>query len=404
MTLIDDAELLLPELQALRRELHRHPEVGLDLPWTQRRVLQALEGLPLEIGTGTRTSSVTAVLRGARPGPTVLLRADMDALPVTETTGLDYASTNGCMHACGHDMHTAGLVGAARLLSARRDEISGSVVFMFQPGEEGFNGATVMLEEGVLEASGERPVAAYAAHVGPGPLGLVQTLPGTICAGSSELRITVRGRGGHGSQPHNAADPVAPLAQIVTALQTMVTRRFDAFAPLVISVTRLSAGDALNVIPESASLGATVRTMSQTALDALPGRIAALAEGIAAGFGCTAEIDFRTQYLPLVNDAAETSFVIDEVRALLGDDQVLVPDNGVMGSEDFAFVLERIPGAYVFLTCTPAEIPPGAAAMNHSPDVVFDDVVLGRQAAMLAHLAIARLEKAVLETLLASDS
>ncbi|MGO3678534.1 MAG: M20 metallopeptidase family protein, partial [Microbacteriaceae bacterium] len=198
MTLMAQAEAMLPELVALRRELHQNPEVGLDLPFTQKRVLEALEGLPLEITLGTETTSIVAVLRGAKPGPAVLLRGDMDGLPVEEQTGLDYASKNGNMHACGHDLHTAGLVGAAKLLAAKQDEIAGSVIFMFQPGEEGFNGASVMIKEGVLDAAGERPVAAYGLHVGPGPRGLLATLPGPMLAGSSELHVTVHGRGGHG--------------------------------------------------------------------------------------------------------------------------------------------------------------------------------------------------------------
>ncbi|MFC4138789.1 MULTISPECIES: M20 family metallopeptidase [unclassified Microbacterium] len=396
-TLVDDAEALLPDLQELRRDLHRNPEVGLDLPWTQQRVLQALEGLPLEITTGVKTSSITAVLRGGKPGRVVLLRGDMDGLPVREETDLDYASTTGRMHACGHDLHTAGLVGAARLLSARREEIEGSVVFMFQPGEEGCNGASVMIEEGILDAAGERPVGSYAIHVGPGPRGIVATKAGTLLAGSSTLHITVHGRGGHGSQPQSAADPVLPLSLIAAQLQSMITRRFDAFDPVVISVTQLSAGEAINVIPPSATLGATVRTMSQAALDALPGFITSLAEGIASAYGCTAEVDFTTQYIPTVNDEAETEFVIDELRELLGEEQVIVAPHGMMGSEDFSFVLAEVPGTFISLSSTPDDVELATAAMNHSPHVLFDDSVLGREAAILAGLAIARLRKAAAE-------
>ncbi|REJ04392.1 amidohydrolase [Microbacterium bovistercoris] len=396
-TLVDDAEALLPELQDLRRELHRNPEVGLDLPWTQKRVLQALEGLPLEITTGVKTSSITAVLRGGKPGRVVLLRGDMDGLPVREETGLDYASTTGRMHACGHDLHTAGLVGAARLLSARRDEIEGSVVFMFQPGEEGYNGASVMIEEGILDAAGERPIGSYAIHVGPGPRGLVATKPGTLLAGSSELHITVHGKGGHGSQPQSAADPVLPLSLIAAQLQSLITRRFEAFDPVVISVTQLSAGEAINVIPPSAKLGATVRTMSQAALDALPGFITSLAEGLASAYGCTAEVDFSTQYIPTVNDETETAFVVDELRELLGDEQVIVAPHGMMGSEDFSFVLAEVPGTFISLSASPEGTDLATAAMNHSPHVLFDDSVLAREAAILAHLAITRLRRAGVE-------
>ena len=203
----DDALALAADLTDLRRAIHADPEIGLDLPRTQRKVLDALDGLPLEIGTGASLTSVTAVLRGGKPGKTVLLRGDMDALPVTERTGLDYASkVDGVMHACGHDLHTAMLAGAARLLSARQQEIAGNVIFMFQPGEEGPGGGRIMVEEGVLDAAGERPVAAYALHVASGllPSGLYASRTGTIMAAADTLHVTVKGRGGHGSQPHRA--------------------------------------------------------------------------------------------------------------------------------------------------------------------------------------------------------
>ena len=259
-----DAQTILPELVELRRALHADPELGLDLPRTQQKVLDALEGLPLEITTGTRTSSVTAVLRGALPGPTVLLRGDMDALPIVEETDLDFASANGNMHACGHDLHTAGLVGAAKLLSARQNELHGSVIFMFQPGEEGHGGAKIMLEEGLLTAAGEPPVAAYAIHVGPGPRGLFATRGGPVAAGSNQLTVKLRGRGGHGSQPHQTLDPVPAAAELVLALQSFVTRRFNAFDPVVLSITRLSTGDgAINVIPDSVELAATITRVDE---------------------------------------------------------------------------------------------------------------------------------------------
>ncbi len=235
----DDARAISAELTELRRSIHAEPEIGLDLPLTQRKVLEALQGLPLEISTGKNLTSVTAVLRGARPGKTVLLRGDMDALPVTERTGVTYASRiDGVMHACGHDLHTAMLAGAARLLSARQADFAGNVIFMFQPGEEGPGGGRIMVEEGVLDAAGERPVAAYALHVASGqlPLGVCASRAGTVMAAADTLHVTVHGRGGHGSQPHRAADPIPAACEIVLALQTMVTRRFDVFDPIVITV------------------------------------------------------------------------------------------------------------------------------------------------------------------------
>src|SRR5258708_30560909 len=230
--IMDDAAAMSSEVTELRHCIHAEPEIGLDLPKTQRKVLDALDGLPLEITCGQKLSSVSAVLRGAQPGKTVLLRGDMDALPVTERTAVPYASqVPGAMHACGHDLHTAMLAGAAKLLCARQAELAGNVIFMFQPGEEGQGGARIMIAEGVLDAAGERPCAAYALHVASSvlPLGVAASRPGTAMAAADTLHVTVRGRGGHGSQPHLAADPIPTACQMVTSPPTMVTRRVHVF-------------------------------------------------------------------------------------------------------------------------------------------------------------------------------
>lgn len=265
MPLLDDATAMVDEMTRLRRDLHRQPEIGLQLPRTQERVLAALDGLPLEITLGTSTTSVTAVLRGgaAKGGAaSVLLRGDMDALPVAERTHLDFRSqVDGAMHACGHDLHTAMLVGAAHLLAEQRHRLEGDVVLMFQPGEEGWDGASHMVREGVLEASGRRVEAAYGLHVFSAlePAGQFLTKPGPMLAASDGLFVEVHGAGGHGSAPHLAKDPVSAIAEMVTALQTMITRQIDIFDPAVITVGRLEAGTRRNVIPETASFDATVR-------------------------------------------------------------------------------------------------------------------------------------------------
>lgn len=386
-----DAATIVPDLVALRRALHADPELGLDLPRTQQRVLDSLEGLPLEITTGTATTSIVAVLRGALPGPAVLLRGDMDALPIDEATGLDYAATNGTMHACGHDLHTAGLVGAAKLLSARRDELHGSVVFMFQPGEEGHGGAKIMLDEGLLDAAGERPIAAYAIHVAPGPRGMFATRTGAVAAGSNQLFITVNGRGGHGSQPHQTLDPVPAAAEIVLALQSFVTRSFDAFDPVVLSVTRLSTGDgAVNVIPEKVEIAATVRNMSPTSLAILQSGLPRVVDGVASAHGLTADTRFETMYPVTVNDVAETEATLAELRRTFGEQRVMVLPSPMMGSEDFAFVLAEVPGTFIALLTSPEGTDLSTVEWNHSPRVVFDDSVLGDQAAALASVAFAR--------------
>ena len=231
MTVLDDARALQDDLVRLRRTLHQEPELGLQLPRTQERVLAAIDGLPLDVSTGGSLTSVTAVLRGNGTADTgargVLLRGDMDALPVAERSGVDFAATGETMHACGHDLHTAMLVGAAHVLSARRDQLAGDVVFMFQPGEEGYDGAAHMVDEGVLDAAGRRVDAALALHVTSGmlPAGLFATRPGPVMSAADVLRVTVRGAGGHGSSPHRARDPIPTACEMVTALQTFVTRR-----------------------------------------------------------------------------------------------------------------------------------------------------------------------------------
>jgi amidohydrolase len=391
MKLVEEAAAIAPGLIDLRRELHQIPEVGLVLPKTQAMVLDAVAGLPLEISTGKDLTSVVGVLRGGQPGPTVLLRGDMDALPVVEETDLEYASTNGSMHACGHDLHTAGLVGAAQLLSAHREELQGNVLFMFQPGEEGLGGAGYMIREGLLQATGDKPIAAYAIHVwSHGAKGLFQTRPGTMMAGSNQLHVTVHGKGGHGSSPSMSVDPVPVVAELVLALQTYATRKVDVFDPVVITVTQLAAGVAVNVIPNTARLGATVRTLSNEMFDQLSRDLPALAQGIAAAHGCTAEADFSKQYPVTINDAtrtADTSALLGEV---FGADRVPVFDNPLMGSEDFSMVLEEVPGTFVMLGARPDDVGEDGPS-NHSSVVRFDDAVLGDQAAALAHLATSHL-------------
>jgi hippurate hydrolase len=350
-------------------------------------VLAALESLPLEITTGDSLTSIVAVLHGGLPGPAVLLRGDMDGLPVQEDNDLPYASTTGTMHACGHDLHTAGLVGAARLLSAHREELPGSVVFMFQPGEEGPGGAGPMIEEGVLDAAGQRVAAAFGVHVMPGAPGTFVTRPGTVMAGSNVLRVTFHGAGGHGSMPQESRDPVAPLVEFCQALQVMVTRRFDVLDPVVATVTNLAAGDAVNVIPASASMGATVRTLSAETTRDFPRYAQELAESVAAGFGCTAEVDWHVQYPHTANDPAQAAFTLSTLAQVFGDARVVQADHPIMASEDFSLVLNEVPGAFYFLFATPPHIDPDTAAMNHSPLVQFDDAVLADQAASLAALA-----------------
>ncbi|MFC5181203.1 M20 metallopeptidase family protein [Actinomadura harenae] len=389
-----DADGLRDDLVRLRRALHREPELGLDLPRTQEKVLAALDDLPLEISTGERLSSVTAVLRGARPGPTVLLRGDMDALPVTERGEADLISrVPGLMHACGHDFHTSMLTGAARLLADRRESLAGNVVLMFQPGEEGLGGAKIMIEEGLLDASGERPVAAYALHVLSAgfPSGLFVSRGGPMLAAADRLRVTVRGTGGHGSMPHRANDPLPAACEMVTALQNLVTRRFDAFDPVVLTICTFHAGTMDNVIPDEVTFTGTVRSFSRQVPDEMAERCTRLLQGIADAHGLEVLVEYYQDYPVTTNDAAEAAFAGETVREVLGEERYFESPRPIPASEDFSFVGNEIPSAFLVLGACPPGLDPAEAANNHSADAVFDEAVLPDGAALLAELAVRRL-------------
>jgi hippurate hydrolase len=375
----------------LRRQLHRYPELGLDLPRTQETVLDALAGLRIELTTGTSTSSVVGVLRGERPGPTYLLRADMDALPVPEDTGLAFASEiPGRMHACGHDTHVAMLVGAARLLAERRAELAGQVVFMLQPGEEGFHGARYMLGEGLLDVVPEAPVAgAFALHITSNfASGSINVRPGPMMASADQWRMVVRGRGGHASMPHAAADPIPVAAEIVLALQSMVTRRVDVFDPAVVTVAHLTAGTTNNVIPDSAFLEGTIRTLSPAQRTQVLAGVQRVATHVAAAHEMTLEFEHVEGYPVTVNDAGAAAHVLETAAELLGERASVRMPVPLMGAEDFSYVLERVPGAIAFLGACPPGLEPEAAPGNHSNLVVFDEEPLPAGVALYARMAM----------------
>jgi amidohydrolase len=394
MTIRDDAGLLLDDLKTLRRAIHAEPELGLDLPHTQRRVLDALAGLPLEISVGEGLSSVIAVLRGGSPGPLVLLRGDMDGLPLTELADEPFASSNGAMHACGHDLHVAGLVGAARLLCARREELAGDVLFMFQPGEEGADGAGHMIAEGVLAAAGRRPDAAYGLHVVAGsvPAGVVTGRRGPFMAAADELHVRVVGAGGHGSQPFRTRDPVPVLCEIVLALQTMVTRQFDIFDPVVVTVGRIASGTKENILPDDAYLDATIRTFSIEARDRVKQAAPRVCAAVAEAHGLTAEINYHDGYPPTVNHDTELDFVEATVQELFGAGRWHTAANPDPGGEDFSRILLEVPGAYVFFgTCATGDH--RTAPTNHASTARFDDQWLADTATLLAELAVRRMAR-----------
>jgi amidohydrolase len=391
MTLLDEAREHLDDAIAVRRRIHRHPEIGLDLPETQKIILEALDGLPLEVKTGTRTTSVTATLEGAHPGPTVLLRGDMDALPMPEDTGLEFASeVDGAMHACGHDTHVAMLLQAASLLAGHRDELHGRVLFMFQPGEEGYHGARVMLEEGLLDGE-TPPSAAFALHViSYLPAGEIHTRPGPLLASSDKIVATVKGQGGHASAPYRAQDPIPVACEIVQALQTMVTRKVNVFDPAVVTIASIHAGSTNNVIPEVAMMEGTVRTLSEENRGFVLENIRTVVEGVASAHGMTAELSVDPGYPTTVNDEAMTEFALGVARDLLGPELVQVMDDPVMGSEDFSYLLQRVPGAMLDLGVARPDDPNPPS--NHSNRMMVEEPAMANGIALYAGLALRYLE------------
>jgi amidohydrolase len=393
--LINAARAVQPDVVAIRRRIHRQPEIGLQLPVTQDVIVEELAKLGLEGRRGTSVSSVVAVIDGGRSGPTVLLRGDMDALPLHEATGLEFASErDGVMHACGHDTHVAMLLGAARLLQERRAELPGRVVLMFQPGEEGWAGAKVMLDEGLLDAAGAgaRPTGALAIHISTDyAAGEIHLRPGPEMASTDVIRITVRGRGGHASEPHSALDPIPVAAEIVLGLQAMVTRTVDVFDPAVVTIAQITAGTTNNIIPETAFLFGTIRTLSADRRAAVRDGVRRVAEGIAAAHGATVEVDLEEGYPVTVNDPGFAAFVSNTARSLIGDDRVRELPSPIMGGEDFSYVLQQVPGAMAFLGGCPVGLDPATAPHNHSNRVVFDEDSMAVGVALYTAVAIRHL-------------
>jgi amidohydrolase len=394
--LLAEARQALPAIVATRRRLHRTPEVGLQLPATQAAVAEELRALGLEPRPGATTSSLTAVIEGTRPGPTVLLRADMDGLPLLEETGLPFASERtGSMHACGHDTHMAMLLGAARLLVERRDLLAGRVLLMFQPGEEGYHGARFMLDEGLLAMPpGQEVTGAFAIHISTKyASGTVDYRPGPMLVAADFIRLTVRGRGGHASAPHETVDPIPVAAEIVLALQAMVTRRVDAFDPAVVTIAHVEAGTTTNIIPETAFLEGTIRSVSGATRSEVHAGVRRVVDGICAAHGATAELEIIPGYPVTINDDAFTSFAASVAAGVVGADAVHRLPAPIMGAEDFSYVLQRVPGAMFFVGARPPEEDPATAPQNHSNRVIHHEPAMAAGAALYTAVALRHLPR-----------
>lgn len=392
----DEALEIQSETVALRRALHERPELGNDLPITREKVLESLDGLPLDLTLHETTSGISALLTGSRPGPTMLLRGDMDALPLHEDTGLDYSSkTEGQMHACGHDTHTAMLSSAAKLLSERIDDMAGRVLFMFQPGEEGHHGAKYMLEEGLLDvpdlADGTpSPVTgAFAVHITSTiPTGVVATKGGPILASADEFVIRVHGSGGHASAPFHAVDPIPIACEIVLALQSMVTRRVDPFDPAVVTVGQVHAGTKNNIIPPVAEINGTIRTFSERTRAQVHDNLKRVSARVAEAHGATSDPEIIIGYPVTSNHHDFAEFTLGVARGAIGHERVIQLPNPVMAAEDFSYVLNEVPGSMMFLGGTHADRDPATAPANHSNLVNFDEDAMVTGVEMYVQMAM----------------
>ncbi len=386
--LLTAASDLDPGTIELRREIHKDPELGLQLPNTQRRVLDALTGLDLDITLGESTTSVVADLDTGKPGPTVLLRGDMDALPLQEDYDTPFQSKNeGKMHACGHDSHVAMLASAARLLSENRSEFNGKIRFMFQPGEEGCHGAKYMIEEGVLDGVDR----AFAIHVFTNFAdGVITTRGGSLMASADRFEITVEGRGGHASAPHHCVDPIPAAAATITGLHTMVSRSLDPAKSGLVTVAHIEAGTTNNVIPPSAFLEGTIRALDEETRATLHNDLVRVAEGTAAAHGCSCNASIIPGYPVTKNNAEQADLVLKVAAGVLGEANSVAMPRPLLGAEDFSYVLQEVPGAMAFMGVCPEGLTPETAAPNHSNLMRISEEKLANGVALYAAMAMQR--------------
>lgn len=384
---LEAARALQNDVVDLRRAIHAEPELGNELPATTAKVEAALAGLPLDIRRSASSTSLVATLSGGKSGKRILLRADMDALPMPEDNDLPFASrTAGRMHACGHDSHTAMLVGAAKLLCQHQDNLAGTVDFFFQTGEEGHFGAKVVLDEGLFEAPNE-PDAVFALHIAPLlDVGKVIGRPGTMMAAADTWEIVVRGKGGHASMPHDCLDPIPVACEIVQSLQTFTTRRINPFDPVILTCTKIEAGTTTNVIPETAHLTGTLRSTSERARSTAHEGIRRVAKKIGEAYEMEVDVDISLGYPVTVNNPEFVKFAQQTTENLLGKGGYREVRAPMMGAEDFSYLLQRWPGAMFFLGVKPED--PALAAPCHSNRMLLNEDGMVYGAALHAQIAL----------------
>jgi len=377
-----EAQALREQLVAWRRDFHMHPELGFQERRSAGIIASRLGELGYHVQAGVAHTGVVGLLDGQWPGPVVMVRFDMDALPITEENKTEYVSRNqGVMHACGHDAHMAIGLGIATLMAQRRDEMAGTLKLVFQPAEEGDNGAEVMMKEGVLE--NPRPDVVLATHVWNDlPLGTIGVTPGAVMAAGEKLTCIVRGKGGHGAMPHQTVDPIVATAQIVTALQTVVSRNVSPLETAVVTVSTVHGGDAFNIIPAQVEMTGTIRTYDPATRETVLRRVREVIEGVAAACGAEAEFKIAPLTPALINDAKVADVVRAAAEAVVGPENVSSGER-TMGSEDAAFFLREVPGCYFFLGSANAER--GLNAPHHNPRFDFDEDALPLGVAILMH-------------------
>lgn len=388
--LLEKANSLFEFSRDLRRDFHRHPELGFREVRTANIIARELKQLGLDVTTGVAETGVVGLLQGCQPGPTVLLRFDMDALPIQEETGLEFASVvNGVMHACGHDGHVAVGLTVARILSDEKQNFNGSFKFMFQPAEEGLGGAEGMISAGVLE--NPQVDAALAMHLwNERPVGWTAVVPGPFMAGADIFSIHIKGKGGHGAVPDQATDPVITAAEMISAIQSIVSRNISPLDAAVVSVTQVTAGNAFNIIPPAAEIRGTIRSFENDVRDLVLARLENLVQGIAAGFGCEAKLEIRQLTPAVVNDPKITIWVEQAIKKALLDTQ-LDHSYHTMVSEDMAFVLQKVPGCYVFTGSGGPD--PALNYGHHHPKFTIDERVLPRASASISAAALDVIER-----------
>ncbi len=389
----EEAGRVLPEVVEIRRDFHSHPELSFQELRTSERVASILERLGLEVRRGVATTGVVGLLRGRSDGPTIALRADMDALPISEKTGLSFASKNpGVMHACNHDGHMAMLLGAAIVLTKMRETLRGNVKFIFQPGEEGYAGARQMIEEGVL-ADEPRIVAAFAVHLDPmSPPGTFSVRDGPMMACADLFTLSIIGKGGHGAVPHISVDPIFVSGHVITALQGIASRRVSALEPVVVSICTIRAGDGMTIIPDTVDMGGTVRSFDAGIRKKMPSMMEEIIRGVTSAFGASYDLRYIHGYPATVNDPEFTATAISAAQAVLGSDNVRRLERPRMPSEDFSFFLEKVPGAFAIMGARPSDKEP---APSHSAACDIDEAALEAGVKVHAAVALKYLEKAI---------